>query len=66
MVKKIFALLLLNIILTLPLHAQDGNLEELLLKGNKLYAVIAVLLVILFGIFFFLISMDRKIKKLED
>ncbi len=66
MIRKICTLGLLNVILTLPLRAQESNVETLLLSGNKLYAVIAVLLVILFGIVFFLISMDRRIRKLED
>lgn len=33
---------------------------------GKIYVVIAIILIILFGMFFYLFRLDNKIKKLED
>ncbi|MEP0366629.1 MAG: CcmD family protein [Cyclobacteriaceae bacterium] len=33
---------------------------------GKIYVVIAVILIILFGMFFYLFRLDKKVKKLED
>ncbi len=65
MKKKYFAFYLLNFVLTLPLHAQNTSFGDSLLNGNKIYAVIAVLVVILIGIVLFLIALERRINKLE-
>ncbi len=64
--KKYLTFFLLNLVLTLPLSAQNADAGEFLLNGNKLYSVIAVLLVILIGIVVFLISLERRIKALEE
>lgn len=64
--KKYFVICLLNVVLTLPLQAQNATIGDSLMNGNKIYAVIAVLIVILIGIVIFLISMERRIKKLEQ
>ena len=65
MKKKYLLFFLLNFVLTLPLSAQNADIGEVLLQGNKLYSVIAVLLVILIGIVIFLIKLERRIKALE-
>lgn len=65
--KKIYlTFFLLNFVLTLPLRAQNADVGEYLLRGNKLYAVITVLVVIFIGIVIFLVNMDRRIKALEE
>lgn len=47
--------------------AQETNTyENMLVKSNKMIAVIGVLLIILIGIALYLFSLDRKLKKLED
>lgn len=66
MKKKYFIIYLLNFVLTLPLHAQNSSFGDSLLNGNKLYAVIAVLVIILVGIVLFLIALERRINKLEQ
>jgi uncharacterized membrane protein YhaH (DUF805 family) len=66
MKKKYLIISLLNLVLTLPLRAQNNSFGDALLNGNKMYAVIAVLLVILIGIVLFLVSLERRIKKLEE
>ena len=63
--KKYLIICLLNVGLTLPLRAQNTQFGDALLNGNKLYAVIAVLAVILIGIVIFLVMLERRIGKLE-
>jgi capsular polysaccharide biosynthesis protein len=53
--------------LAFTLQAQNtSGYDQALVATNKMIAVILVLLVILFGIAFFLVYLDKKIKKLED
>lgn len=44
---------------------QSTGVEAQLLKEDKLYAVLAVVLIIWLGIVFFLIRTDRRIDRLE-
>ncbi len=48
------------------MNAQPVTVADKLMESNKLYAVIAVLGIILLGIFLFLFYLERKIKRLED
>jgi len=67
---KFIVFSLLNVVLTLPLSAQsalqEGGLGNALFAGNKMAAVIVVLVIILLGLAIFLVSMERRIKKMED
>lgn len=50
--------------------AQNDNIKtedptDFMRSEGKLYVVMAVVLVILIGLFIYLINLDRKIKKLE-
>lgn len=65
MSKKSAFLILLFTCLHNMLNAQTAIADKLM-EQNKLYAVIAVLAVIMLGIFIFLFYLERKIKKLED
>lgn len=40
--------------------------ENLMRSNGRIYVVVAVLLIILIGVFFYLFSIDRKITKLEN
>lgn len=64
--KKYILFGVLNIVLTLPLAAQNEPVADALMSSNKLVSVIVVLLVILIGIAVFLFFMDRRIKRLEQ
>ena len=46
--------------------ATPSFLESIMLSHDKLYVVLAVVLVIWFGIVFILFRTDRRIKALED
>lgn len=48
-----------------PLHAESPAIDFLRSTG-KIYSVIAVIVVILLGIGFFLYRMDNKLTKLEN
>ena len=45
---------------------QPSGLEAALLKEDKLYTVLAVVLIIWFGILFFIARTDRKLDALEN
>lgn len=77
LIKRAFVILLLT--LSLNLNAQDSvikNTQDLsnrntvemadtLRKSGKIYIVVAVLIMILSGMFLYLISIDRKIGRVE-
>ena len=64
-ISRLFALLLMLLSSTL-LHAQgDKNMGDTMRSNGRIYVVIAVILVILAGLFLYLIRLDRKMSKLE-
>lgn len=64
MKKKLFSVLSLLTLLTLPAAAQDG-LEEYFYQSGKIKVVVAVAMLVLAGIFVFLFFLDRKISRIE-
>lgn len=51
----------------LNVQAQDSNsVANTLQEGGKMYAVIAVALVILSGLFVFLFRIEKQVQKLEE
>jgi CcmD family protein len=44
---------------------EKPHMAELMRSNGKIYVVVAVLLIILAGIFFYLVNLDRKISRLE-
>jgi len=66
--RKICRLLaLLSMLLSSTLlHAQgDNNMGDTMRSNGRIYVVITVILVILAGLFLYLIRLDRKMSKLE-
>jgi CcmD family protein len=63
--KYIFALLL--VLDTVSLSAQ-GKVEmaDAMRADGKIYVVVAIIAIVLFGLFFYLLLLDRKVKKLEN
>lgn len=47
-------------------YSQDVEMADAFREDGKIYVVIAVILVILIGLFTFLFRMDSKISKLEN
>ncbi|HSZ32805.1 MAG TPA: hypothetical protein VK772_05815 [Puia sp.] len=60
-----------GLIQTIFVEAQDSlqkekpQMAELMRSNGKIYVVVAVLIIILGGLFFYLINLDRKISRLE-
>lgn len=66
MSKKNAILILLFVSVSKMLNAQTTNVADQLVENSKLNAVIVVAAIILLGIFIFLFSLEKKIKKLEQ
>ncbi len=66
--NKIYWLLSLPCILFAHLegYAQNGVVETTMRSNNKIYVVMAVCITILVGLFIYLVSIDKKIAKIED
>lgn len=45
--------------------AQGPAMDSTMVKDGKIYVVVAVLVVIFIGILLFMISMDRRLQKIE-
>jgi len=68
--KKIALLIVLSVI-QLTLWAQDMDKKtedptDFMRSNGKIYVVVACVVVIVSGIYIYLINLDRKIKKLEN
>jgi CcmD family protein len=61
-IKILFGLLL---IINPALFAQDAQMADAMRSEGKIYVVLAVVLIIFFGLIAYLIYTDRKISKLE-
>ena len=47
------------------LHKEKPQMADAMRSNGKIYVVVAVLLIVLAGLFLFLISLDRKLNRLE-
>ncbi len=47
------------------MKAQEIEMADQMRSNGKIYVVVAVLLIILLGLLFYLVSIDRKISRLE-
>jgi hypothetical protein len=63
--------LIFSLLTTLLIRAQDSlhkekpQMADAMRSNGKIYVVVAVLLIVLAGLFLFLISLDRKLSRLE-
>jgi heme export protein D (CcmD) len=65
MIKKIFLLITCALFLFFISKADDGTNADLLRSNGRIYVVVTVILVILLGLFLYLMRLDKKISKLE-
>ncbi|WEK18336.1 MAG: CcmD family protein [Candidatus Pedobacter colombiensis] len=65
--KKI-SVTFLMLMFAMQLFAQNGNssITESVYASGKIYVVVACVLLILFGLIFFLFSIEKRLKKLEQ
>ena len=60
-------LLLAGIILSTQTFAQENLAAETPMRSNgKIYVVLAICITILLGLFMYLLSIERKIRQIED
>ncbi|MBK8711458.1 MAG: CcmD family protein [Niastella sp.] len=52
-------------ITTAMAQQQEVEMADVMRSNGKIYAVVAVCLIILFGLFFYVFTIDRKLSKLE-
>ena len=62
---KTFALALIPVLAFSQDFAEEVEMADLMRSNGKIYVVVAVLLVIFIGLAIFLISIDRKVARLE-
>lgn len=62
--KKIAGVIALCI-LTMTANAQETELGDVMTSNGKIYVVMAVVVTIVIGLFLYLLSLDRKIGKME-
>jgi len=61
-----YLLIVMTFFFSLSASAQDKvEMADLMRSNGKIYTVVAVCLTILFGLFIYVFSIDRKIVKLE-
>ncbi|MEQ9262087.1 MAG: CcmD family protein [Owenweeksia sp.] len=60
-------LLLVTLLISYGLQAQGNDVEmaDIMRSNGKIYVVVAVLAIVFIGIVIYLISIDRKLNKLE-
>lgn len=63
--KKVFLFSVLFFSVCPSFAQTDVEMADGMRANGKIYVVVAVLAVILFGLFIFLINLDRKISRLE-
>jgi CcmD family protein len=66
--RNAFLLLLMLLVTTLQAAAQTADSPEMadaLRQSGKIYVVVAVILVVVLGLIGYLISLDRKVSRLE-
>ncbi|MBA4054554.1 MAG: CcmD family protein [Marivirga sp.] len=64
LIKNILGILL--ILASVTSHAQsDVQMADGMRAEGKIYVVVAIILIVLAGLIFYLVMLDRKVKKLE-
>ena len=63
--KKTVSLLLGLLLFSPVLFAQDAQMADTMRSEGKIYVVVAIILVIFFGLIAYLVYTDRKISSLE-
>ncbi len=62
-----FSLLICGLFMSSLLFAQDKpEMADIMRSNGKIYVVVAVCLIILIGLFLYVMMLDRKIRKMEN
>lgn len=52
-------------LLSLPAFSQDVEMADTMRSEGKIYVVVAIILIVLIGLFVYLFLLDRKVSNLE-
>ena len=67
MIMKKISFLFFSLMIAFAANAQSQpDMADLMRSNGKIYVVVAVCLLILIGLFFYVFILDRKIKKIEQ
>lgn len=58
-------LLLILLVITLPIKAQDPLMADTMRSDGKIYVVVAVASIVVIVISIFMINLDRKVSRIE-
>ena len=58
--------LILFIVTALTYQQQQPEMADLMRSNGKIYVVVGVILIVLIGLFVYLFSIEKKVKKLEQ
>lgn len=64
--KKLFSILALTICFVNGFAQNQPEMADTMRANGKIYVVVGVILIVLAGLFIYLFSIERKVKKLED
>lgn len=64
---KYLSTLIISLLLTLAIYAQDEKVDmaDTMRSNGRIYVVVAVVVLILLGLFLYLVRLDKKITRLE-
>jgi len=64
---KYLSTLIISLLLTIIGHAQDEKVDmaDTMRSNGRIYVVVSVVVLILLGLFLYLVRLDRKITRLE-
>jgi putative cell wall-binding protein len=65
-ILQIFVCTLLMLVGSPTLMAQDVEMADTMRSEGKIYVIVAIILIVLAGLIFYLFTLDRKIKKIEN
>ncbi|NOT74825.1 MAG: CcmD family protein [Cyclobacteriaceae bacterium] len=57
--------LLIALIITTPAFSQNAEMADALRADGKIYALVAIILIIVLGLAIYLVTIDRKASRLE-
>ena len=61
------ALMLIALVFSLPAFSQNQpEMADTMRSDGKIYVVVAIILIVLAGIFLYLFLLDKKVKRLEN
>lgn len=63
--KKLLLLLLLSAYGTMAQNPNNVEMADVFRQNGKIYVVVGVIVIIFIGLFVYLISLDRKVRRLE-